>query len=226
MSRSIEIPAGRGLFPVNAKTLLSRYSDSSWGTRIFLWLRWIWTPYAEMASLMPNRGKILDGGSGHGLLSLTLALQSPSRQVEGVDHSPQRLFLARKAARKMTNLKFREGDFRRLPKGVYDGLAFVDVLHYLSFDEQEQLLKESFRRLRSGGMLLFRDVDHGGGPASFWNGFHEILMTRLGFTKAGGLHFRTAQEWEKLAQQTGFKVRSKPTGRFPFADVLFCCRKP
>jgi hypothetical protein len=51
-------------------------------------------------------------------------------------------------------------------------------------------------------------------------------MTSLGFTKAGGLHFRDPEGWEALARKAGFKVSSRPMGRFPFADVLFVGRKP
>jgi 2-polyprenyl-3-methyl-5-hydroxy-6-metoxy-1,4-benzoquinol methylase len=179
-----------------------------------------------MASLLPAQGKILDGGSGHGLLSLTLALQSPGRQVRGIDHSPQRVAAAEKAAAGLPNLSYGKGDFAAIPGNGYTGIAFIDVLHYLDYPVQASLLRNSFRRLRRGGILLFRDVDRRPGLASSLNRLHESMMTRLGFTKAGGLHFRTGPEWNHLALKSGFKVQSKPTRRFPFADILFWCRKP
>lgn len=210
----------------STRDLLSRYKSLPWGTKFFLYLRWLWTPYVEMASLMPRQGRILDGGSGHGLLSLTLALRSKARKVEGVDHSVERIAAARAAGAGLRNLSFRNGDFTSLPKKAFEGIAFIDVLHYLPYRVQERLLKDSFQKLRRHGMLLFRDVDRRPGLTSFLNRLHESIMTGLGFTKAGGLHFRTGPEWEKLAAAAGFQVRSKPTGRFPFADVLFWCRKP
>ena len=206
--------------------VLGRYSDAPWGTRFFLALRWFWTPYEEMACLLPVSGKILDGGSGHGLFSITLALQSPARKVKGIDHSSPRIGMAQKAAQGLENLSFTRGDFGGFGKNRYDGLAFVDVLHYLPYEAQGELIKEAFRRLRPGGILLFRDVDRKPGLASFWNRFHETLMTAMGFTQAEELHFRSSREWEDLARRAGFQTRSKPTGRFPFADVLFWCRKP
>lgn len=179
-----------------------------------------------MAAYLPDQGKIMDGGSGHGLFSLTLALGSRKRTVEGVDHSPQRVALSRRAARGVTNLSFRPGNMRKIKGRDFSGLAFVDVLHYLPHPVQEGLFREAYGRLKRGGLLLVRDVDRRPGLASLWNRFHERLMTGLGFTKAGGLHFRTRREWEGLARQNGFRVRSLAMARFPFADVLFLCRKP
>ena len=212
--------------PLPRAGVLRRYAGAPWGTRFFLGLRWFWTPYAQMAALLPARGTIIDGGSGHGLFSLALALQSPSRRVRGVDHSRERLGMAEGAARGLPNLSFREGDFRRIRGNRLAGIALIDVLHYLPYGAQRRLLKDSFRSLRRGGVLLFRDVDRGPGLSSFLNGLHESLMTGLGLTRAEGLYFRTAAEWSRLAEQAGFEVRQKPTGRFPFADVLFHCRKP
>lgn len=209
-----------------SEPILSRYAGAPWSTRLFLFLRWHWTPYRRMAAHLPIQGKILDGGSGHGLFSLVVALGSERRIVEGIDHSSGRVSLSRRAARGLRNLSFRRGDFRDIRGRDFTGLAFVDVLHYLAPADQEMLFRDSFRRLRRGGLLLFRDVDRRPGLASLWNRCHEWLMTRLGFTKAQGLHFHTRREWETLARRVGFRVRSQAMARFPFADVLFLCRKP
>jgi SAM-dependent methyltransferase len=208
------------------ESILSRYAEAPWGTRLFLFLRWRWTPYRRMAAYLPEQGKIMDGGSGHGLFSLTVALGSPHRTVEGVDHSPQRIALSRKAARGIANLSFRPGDMRKIKGKGFSGLAFVDVLHYLPHPAQDRLFQEAYGRLKRGGLLLVRDVDRRPGFASLWNRSHERLMTGLGLTKAGGLYFRTRQEWEQLARRNGFQVRSQALAQFPFADVLFLCRKP
>ncbi len=54
--------------------------------RGFLWLRSILTPYARMASALPARGRVLDLGSGHGLLAFALSRDSPRREIIGIDH--------------------------------------------------------------------------------------------------------------------------------------------
>jgi tRNA1(Val) A37 N6-methylase TrmN6 len=66
--------------------------------RGFLWLRSILTPYARMASALPARGRVLDLGSGHGLLAFALSRDSPRREIIGIDHDPERVRLAEAAA--------------------------------------------------------------------------------------------------------------------------------
>ena len=207
------------------KKLLSRYSGLSAASRLFLWARWRWTPYEEMASLLPIKGRILDGGCGHGLLSLALATRSTARRVLGVDHSGQRVAAAQEAARGLKNVSFAAGDYSSPPRGPYDGIALIDVLHYLPYERQAQVMKNSVRRLRRRGVLLFREVDRKPGFASFFNRVHETFMTTFGFTRAQGLYFRSSDGWKELARQSGLKVKAMPCGRFPFADVLYRCER-
>src|SRR5262249_40065487 len=68
-------------------------------TALFLRLRWTFTPYFEMASKVPPEGKILDLGCGHGLLAIAAKLQSPKREVVGLDHDQARIEAARSAAK-------------------------------------------------------------------------------------------------------------------------------
>jgi 2-polyprenyl-6-hydroxyphenyl methylase/3-demethylubiquinone-9 3-methyltransferase len=174
---------------------------------------------------LPEKGKILDAGCGHGLLALVLALQSPRRFVFGVDHDRARVRAARRAGHGLANLRVERGDYTRLPGGTYDGMVFMDVLHYLPFRAQESLLRRAHKKLKRRGRLVFREVAAGGGFFSGWNKIHENLMTRLGFTQAEELHFRDAEGWRQCARKAGFRVRSKPLARPPFADHLFECDK-
>jgi len=206
--------------------VLDRYRALSWGTRLFLWARWHWTPYGEMASRLPVKGRILDGGCGHGLLALALALGSSRRRVLGLDHAKERIRAALGAGAGLRNLSFRTGDYEVLPGGPYEGIALVDVLHYLPLARQEAVLRRAFRGLRRGGLLIFREVDRSPGFSSYFNRLHERFMTGLGFTRAEGLYFREPSGWTSIAQEAGFRVSSRPLSRFPFADILFECRKP
>lgn len=219
-------PSEPALKPVTGKDVLHRYSGLTPGARLFLSLRWLWTPYVEMASELPARGRILDGGCGHGLLSLALGLQSPARKVLGLDHAEERVEAGTAAARGIPGLRFQKGDYRKPPPGPFDGIALIDCLHYLTYDEQAKVLAACRKRLRRGGVLLFREVDRKPGFASAFNRFHEAVMTGLGFTKAEGLHFRSAGGWVRFAKEAGFQVESRPCARFPFADHLVRCRKP
>ena len=68
------------------RDVLSRYREAGLSARMFLNLRWRWTPYEEIARRIPAKGVILDLGLGHGLL----ALSEPARIVRGFDHDEKR----------------------------------------------------------------------------------------------------------------------------------------
>ena len=107
----------------------------------------------------------------------------------------------------------------------------IDVLHYFTKQEQENILTNAFRALTHGGVMIFREVDPDAGVTSHLNKCYEFLMhkffmTKLRFTQADKLHFRTVSNWKSLARSIGFEVKAKSHKRFPFADVLFICYRP
>ncbi|MDQ6872477.1 MAG: class I SAM-dependent methyltransferase, partial [Gemmatimonadota bacterium] len=57
----------------NAASIASLFSDAPLSTRSFIRLRWWLTPYRKIAGVLPTSGRVLDLGSGHGLLSLALS---------------------------------------------------------------------------------------------------------------------------------------------------------
>jgi 2-polyprenyl-3-methyl-5-hydroxy-6-metoxy-1,4-benzoquinol methylase len=209
---------------LSVREVLRRYGAESWGSRLFLAVRWMWTPYAEVARSLPVKGRILDAGCGHGLLALELSLRSPERRILGVDHDVPRIRAAQKASRDLKNVEFRDGDFTKVPQGLFDGIMYMDDLHYLPYADQETLLRRSRKALRRGGVLVFREVAQTGSFFSGWNRLHEKIMTAVGLTKAEKLHFRTPEGWKTLAESVGFQVHVRPLSRPPFADVLFECR--
>ena len=201
------------------------FCEGSFFTRSFLKLRWKKTPYMKIASYLPTEGQILDLGCGHGLLSLTMAIDSPHRKILGIDHDENRIAFAKNQSKNLPHLQFQTGDFSCLEnlKPIYVGITLIDVLHYFSYPEQARILQLTFQALHKGGVLLFRDVDQNGGLNFKLNRLHEKLMTGLKITKAGNLYFRTEPEWKNLAEKTGFLVKTQSQRSFPFADVLYIC---
>lgn len=207
--------------------ILSRYERGSLGTRFFLLVRWVLTPYQAMAAELPPRGEILDLGSGHGLLSLAAALGSPGRRVLGIDHDQARVKLAARAGYEVKNLRFEEGTFSKLPQGKFKGIALIDVMHYFTPDLQTIVIKGLFELLERDGRMIVREVEPTGGPISKWNRLYEKIATRIGFTQSEGksLHFRSRAEWEEFFTGFGFKVTSRRCSSFLFADVLYICER-
>lgn len=209
----------------STQELLPRFN---WRDRLFLWARWYLTPYQRMAEKLPQKGKILDLGSGHGLLSLTLAVHSPERVVLGIDHDDQRIQLACRAAHSISNLHFEKGSLLQPPQGSFQGIALIDVMHYFSPDEQHHILKNAFDLLEPGGTLILREVNPSGGIISKWNRIYERFATATGFTRSNhqtSMHFRSPEGWIELLKKIGLSASYERCSSLFFADILFVGKK-
>jgi len=219
----------------NTKSVASLFSGAPFSTRSFIWLRWWLTPYREIAAVLPSSGRVLDLGSGHGLLSLALSMGSDRREIIGIDHDQARVQLAERAAAQHQSLskpRFEVGDLEKalatFASGSLSGIAMIDILHYLAPESQAALLNEAARVLEPGGILAVREVDPEGGVTAVWNRLYENVATRIGFTRSARTHleFRSVADWTGMIEAAGFDVRSEPCGSPLFSDVLFIARRP
>lgn len=208
--------------------IFSLYSSAGLSTKFFLFLRIMLTPYHKMANELPQEGKILDQGCGHGIFSTQLAISSKNRKVIGVDHDSARIELAQTASANLRNLEFHTGSFLTKNEdhtSAFEGVALIDVLHYFSKEEQFNILKNAYNALKPGGIVVFREVNPNAGLVSKINFLWEKVATFTRFTKSRNevnLTFRLPGEWEKLLSEAGFqKVHSKSCSSILFADVLF-----
>lgn len=99
--------------------------------------------------------KILDAGCGPGA---TLPLLQKYGNVIGVDLSPEALKYARKRG------KVQKGDITKLDfkSGSFDLVVCMDVLYHTWVEDESKALREFFRVLKKGGLLLVRE------PAYNW----------------------------------------------------------
>jgi 2-polyprenyl-3-methyl-5-hydroxy-6-metoxy-1,4-benzoquinol methylase len=207
--------------------VLGHYRKAPLSARVFLSLRWRLTPYERMASELPESGKILDMGCGHGLLSLAAALASPAREVIGTDHDEARISVAAEAARGLRNLRYERRSLLETaelaPASAYAGVTLIDVMHYFPPEAQEKILDGAARLLAPGGVVLLREVDPSPSLASSWNRCYERLATSVGFTRADGQkhHFRRVEEWKDALERRGLRATSFRCGSSLFSDVLF-----
>lgn len=219
----------------NTISIASLFAGAPISTQCFIWLRWRFTPYRAISSVLPQSGRVLDLGSGHGLLSLALSIGSERREVVGIDHDEARVRLAERAAARQESVsrpRFEVGNLETalasFASGSLSGIAMIDILHYLAPDAQAALIHEAARALKPGGVLAMREVDREGGVAAAWNRFYENVATRIGFTQSARtqLEFRSVSGWTNLLESAGFDVRSEPCGSPIFSDVLFMARRP
>jgi len=188
--------------------------------------------------LLPSGRVLVDVGCGQGLL---LALLAEARREEGCGGSsagfafprfdrligleirPRIARLAQKALG--PDAEILEQDVRSRQTGAIDtwsAAVCFDVLHLMSSDEQEAVVRTIAAALEPGGVILVREADASAG----WRFAAVRAGNRLKAWLSGAWRqdfcFRTRLEWIECFDRLGLDHAVRPMGGgTPFANVLF-----
>jgi SAM-dependent methyltransferase len=191
--------------------------------------------------LLPNQGRLLDLGCGQGiLLSLLLTAREFAEQgkwpqtwpkppadlqLHGFERRPNMISAARLALGDRAVIE--SADLRNsatLP--ACRAVVILDVLHYMSAEEQRDLLQKVALALEPGGVLLMREGDAGAGLSYEFTFLIDHIAALLRGQFCQIFHFRSQGEWVNLLKQLGFFVEALPMHEgTPFANVLYVGRK-
>lgn len=223
--RGIGEPAGAP--PPSDGAILGRYTDRHPVRRLYRSSRLAFGGYEDLLPLFPSHGTVVDLGAGEGLLAHALVARSPGLRVVALDHDEGRLARLRSSASGLP-IEASRGRIEDAAIPRCEGVALVDVLHYLPRDAQAALLARAAAALEPGGVLVMRDPDAGAGARFLWNRLHERVATALGLTRARIGEYRASSEWEALLRETGFSgVRVLPLrAGSPYADRTIVAEKP
>ena len=146
-----------------ARRVFSLYADASRADRLHLRVRWATCPVPAIEAEVPTRGRVLEVGCGHGLVTAYLALSCPARSVVGVDIDERKLVLARAAAANLepgeASLQFASSNDGAVPAGPWDAIVIVDVLYLIDPDLELALLDACVAELAPGGVLVLKETD-------------------------------------------------------------------
>lgn len=194
--------------------------------------------------LLSGRQRVLDIGSGQGLLTAwLLAAQNSAQQghwpkewppapapesvhgIELMQHDVDRANEALRTAVQAGNASFAAADMRRVDFSRADAVVMLDVLHYLPIADQDGVLQRVRAALDRGGVLLLRIGDAAGGlrfRISYWV---DAVVTVLRGHRMTRLHCRTLAQWQEALRVLGFDVQVQPMSNgTPFANVLLVAR--
>jgi 2-polyprenyl-3-methyl-5-hydroxy-6-metoxy-1,4-benzoquinol methylase/uncharacterized protein (DUF2062 family) len=176
-------------------------------------------------------GEVLDIGCGRGQMPVVLLELGRATRARGIDWDAVKIDVARAAAKTPPPLpaEFDVGDVGDAGVALTpaDTVMLIDVIHYLTIDEQDQLLDRAARAVRPGGRLLVREADTERGLRSWITLAEEKLFTLLRFNRGARVSFRPAREIVARLEAAGLRCEVRPAwGGTPFSNVLILATRP
>lgn len=149
--------------PVAAR-VIACFDDAPRGDRFHVRARWWTCPLPAIEARVPKRGRVLELGCGHGLLSMYLAATAPARTVTGVDIDAHKIQLAEQAAAGFARggagtVSFAAVASGELPDGPFDAIVISDVLYLLPDEQRRSMLAGCVERLAPGGVVVVKELD-------------------------------------------------------------------
>jgi SAM-dependent methyltransferase len=185
---------------------------------------------------------VVDIGCGQGLLSAWLLAagnmaadadwpkdwgHAPRNvTVKGIELMPADVGRANTALKAHANrFTFEVGDMCTTAFGKAQTVAILDVLHYVPYAAQEDVLARVRAALAPQGLLILRIGDAGGGWGFKVSNWVDSVVFFMRGHKSSRLYCRTLAEWTNVLQKIGFQVETKPMSEgTPFANVLMLAR--
>ncbi len=185
--------------------------------------------------LIPDDARILDLGCRQGLLASWLlearalfdaghwpAHWPPAPKplaYRGVELMAREVRRAQRALGEGVELVL--GDIRNADFGSPDTVVILDVLHYIDYSAQADVLVRVRDALVPGGCLLMRIGDADGGLPFRISNWVDHLVTFARGHRLSRLYCRSVQDWQSSLRRLGFTVKAVPMSRgTPFANVL------
>ena len=164
-----------------------------WYLRIKLWME---RDYEQFHNLIPLRASVVDIGCGYGFMSYMLGFMSEHRVITGIDYDEDKIDVANHCFSKDERFNFICSDALTFSISKSDVFIISDMLHYVPYEQQQQLILRCIENLNSKGMLIIRDGDSSMQQKHRITRLTEVLSTRLfGFNKTiGNLAFTSKEK--------------------------------
>jgi uncharacterized protein (DUF2062 family) len=163
-------------------------------------------------------GDVADVGCGRGQLSVMLLEAKTATRCIAFDWDAQKIEEAKRAAESL-DMACSIGDLRSTEIAACDTALLLDVLHYLTSEEQDALLE---RVAASAQKTIFvRELDPDRGWRSSVTRLQERITTGIGVNRGARVLIRPIENITRIFEKNGFAVEVTPCwAGTPFANVL------
>jgi SAM-dependent methyltransferase len=170
-------------------------------------------------------GTVVDLGCGHGTALALVASAGRPRRLLGCDLNAARIAAGSQAlARLDADLRVADVRIFKLPPA---GLILIlDVLQYLTADEQRTLIERCCSALEPEGKFIFRVHDRNRGVFSLLSLAFDRLIFAFG---RAGVHplMLSALEYRSALEKAGVRFTERRLrNRLPLAHIVFIATKP
>lgn len=184
----------------------ARYATAPRGDRYYVASKLRFDPIARLIDEATEAlGNVFDVGCGRGQLGLLLYELGKVHQLGGFDWDERKVHVAQAAA--MSVGRYVREDVRTAAIPTSDTIIIADVLHYLSFEDQDALLARAAAALSKGGTLIVRDVDARRTLASHLTRACERIGVRLRVNRGQKLSFRSREEQLAIIDRVGLVIK-------------------
>ena len=204
----------------------ARYRTLKGGDRYYIANKLKFDPIGRVIDEITGElGDVFDVGCGRGQLGLLLYELGKVRTLRGFDWDEHKVGVAQTAA--MGVGRYAKEDIKSAAIPASDTILVADVLHYISFDEQDAVLSRAAAALREGGKLIVRDVDARRTVASLVTRACERIAVGLNVNQGRTLSFRSREEQCDAIARVGLSLKDVVTTPGLLLDnVLIIAERP
>ncbi len=174
------------------------------------------------ANLLAEGARVVDLGCGQAVLAALLAASRHPVRFTGIDLMARDIERARHAC---PEAQFVAGDIRTTGFGPADAVVILDVLHYIDYEAQAEVLRRVRSALAQGGVLLLRVGDESPSLRFRITIAVDRLVMRVRGHRLVRLYCKPLAQWVGELEALGFSVAATPmSAGTPFANVLLVAR--
>lgn len=205
------------------RLLHQTFGHASAGDRMHTLGRFLTCPFLRVVERVPRGARVLDLGSGHGILAHLLTARSAA--VTAVEPDVRKLW----AGRRRSGVAFVGSYAESLrARDQFDVVTVCDVLCRMPIDSWPSLLGPAYESLRPGGFLLLKEIDPENRIKGAWNRVQEKIADFLGMTLGDAFTYETQGQMRQRLLALGFReIEAVVVGTwYPHAHLLYVARKP